>query len=141
MDRLHELAAKAAAFADLLDQNRPLFSDAVCKGSLRFRGAANVAIDPASLHPSFCAVEEQIETADVDITNYGAIVSPGTRKILRSTPSFPGGSITTWAEIRGGQSSPEVTGGRAFAGCWNNLTFCLWGCGVARGRFFLYSSL
>jgi hypothetical protein len=61
MDRLHELAAKAAAFADLLDQNRPLFSDAVCKGSLRFRGAANVAIDPASLHPSFCAVEEQIE--------------------------------------------------------------------------------
>jgi len=52
MDRLHELAAKAAAFADLLDQNRPLFSDAVCKGSLRFRGAANVAIDPASLHPS-----------------------------------------------------------------------------------------
>jgi len=27
MDRLHELAAKAAAFADLLDHNRPLFSD------------------------------------------------------------------------------------------------------------------
>ena len=112
------------------DQNRPLFSDAVCKGSLRFRGGANVAIDPASLHSSFCAVEEQIETANVDMTNYGVIVSPGTRKILRSTPSFPSGSITTWAEIRGGQSSPEVTGGKAVAGCWNNMTFCLWGRGV-----------
>jgi hypothetical protein len=60
------------------------------------------------------------------MTNYGVIVSPGTRKILRSTPSFPGGSITTWAEIRGAQSSPEVTDNRAFCGCWNNLTFCLW---------------
>jgi hypothetical protein len=26
--------------------------------------------------------------------------------------------------------APEVTGGRAFAGCWNNMTFCLWGRGV-----------
>ena len=25
----------------------------------------NVAIDPANLHPSFCAVEEQVESADV----------------------------------------------------------------------------
>jgi len=41
---------------------------------------------------------------------------------------FRGGSITTWAEIRGGQSSPELTDGRCFAGYWNNLTFC---CGVA----------
>jgi hypothetical protein len=22
---------------------------------------------------------------------------------------------------------PEITDGRCFAGCWNNLTFCLWG--------------
>jgi putative transposase len=29
-----------------------------------------------------------------------------------------------------GQSSPEVTDGRCFAGCWNNMTFCLWGRGV-----------
>jgi len=36
MDRLHELAAKAAAFADLLDQNRPLFSDAVSYRLLGF---------------------------------------------------------------------------------------------------------
>jgi hypothetical protein len=43
MDRLHELAAKAAAFADLLDQNRPLFSDAVCKGSLRFPGVPQMS--------------------------------------------------------------------------------------------------
>jgi hypothetical protein len=49
------------------------------------------------------------------------------RKILRTTPSFPGGSLTTWSEIRGGQSSPEITDGRAFAGCWNNMTFCIWG--------------
>jgi hypothetical protein len=31
------------------------------------------------------------------------------------------------AEIRGGQSSPEVTGGRVYCGCWNNMTFCVWG--------------
>jgi hypothetical protein len=42
MDRLHELAAKAAAFADLLHQNRPLFSDAGAKskGSKSTRGSA-----------------------------------------------------------------------------------------------------
>jgi hypothetical protein len=64
------------------------------------------------------------------MTNYGVIVSPGTRKTLRSTPSFTGGSITTWAEIRNPQSSPEVTDAKAFAGCWNNMTFCIWGRGV-----------
>ena len=47
MDRLNELAAKAAAFADLLDQNRPLFSDAVCKGSLRFPGVPQKLIRQA----------------------------------------------------------------------------------------------
>jgi hypothetical protein len=31
------------------------------------------------------------------------------RKILRSTPSFTGGSLMTWSEIRNPQSSPEVT--------------------------------
>jgi Phage capsid family len=89
-----------------------------------------VAIDSANLHPSFCAVEELVETANVSMDSYGVIVSPGTKQILRSAPSFTGGSITTWAEIRGAQSSPEVTDGRAFAGCWNNMTFCLWGRGV-----------
>jgi hypothetical protein len=54
----------------------------------------------------------------------------GTRKIRRFPPSFPGGSITTWAEISGGQSSPENTDGRCFAGYWSNMTFCLWGRGV-----------
>jgi hypothetical protein len=58
--------------------------------------------------------------------SYGVIVSPQTRKILRTTPSFPSGSITTWAEVRDDQSSPEVIDARAVAGCWNNLTFCLW---------------
>jgi len=43
---------------------------------------------------------------------------------------FTGGSITTWAEIRGAQSSPEVTDAKAFAGCWINLTFCILGRGV-----------
>jgi hypothetical protein len=86
-----------------------------------------VTIDPANLHPSFCAVEAQAEAANVDMTNYGVIVSPATKQLLRSTPSFPSGSLTTWSELRNPQSSPEVTGGRAFAGCWNNLTFCLWG--------------
>jgi len=113
----------------------------ICNLSFRAPGASGnqplglinvpgVAIDPANLHPSFCAVEQQIEAANVDMTNYGVIVSPGVRKILRSTPSFPSGSITTWSEIRGGQSSPQVTDARAFAGCWNNMTFCLWGRGV-----------
>ena len=57
--------------------------------------------------------------------SYGVIVSPGTRKILRSTSSFPGDLITTWAELRNPKSSPEVTDGRAFAGA--GTTFCLWG--------------
>ena len=87
--------------------------------------AQGVAIDPANLHPSFCAVAAQIEVADVDMTSYGVVVSPGTRKILRTTPSFPGGSITTWAELHNPQSSPEVIDAKAFAGCWNNMTFCL----------------
>jgi hypothetical protein len=103
--------------------NRP--DSSTCPGV-----AQAVAIDPANLHPSFCAVEAQVEAANVDMTNYGVIVSPQTRELLRTTPSFPGGSLTTWSELRNPQSSPEVTGGRTFAGCWNNMTFCLWGRGV-----------
>ena len=82
------------------------------------------------LHGSFCDLEAQIEAANVDLTNYGVLVSPGSRKILRTTPSFTGGSITTCDELTNPQSSPEVTDGRCFAGAWNNLTFCLWGRGV-----------
>ena len=85
-----------------------------------------MTIDLANLHGSFCTVEAQIEAADVSMDSYGVIVSPATRELLRSTPSFPGGSITTWAEIRGGQSSPEVTGSPAFCGYWSNITFCTW---------------
>jgi hypothetical protein len=59
-------------------------------------------------------LEAQIEAADVSMDSYGVIVSPGTRQILRTTPSFTGGSLTTWSEIRSGQSSPEITDGRAF---------------------------
>ena len=44
----------------------------------------NVAINSADSHGSFCAVEAQVEAANVDMTNYGVIVSPATRKILRS---------------------------------------------------------
>jgi hypothetical protein len=44
MDRLHELAAKAAAFADLLDQNRPLFSDAVCEGSSKWLDLSHLEV-------------------------------------------------------------------------------------------------
>ena len=58
---------------------------------------AFTAIDPANFHSSFCALEQQIENANVDMTSSGVIVLPGTRKTLRSTPSSPGGSITTWA--------------------------------------------
>jgi hypothetical protein len=64
------------------------------------------------------------------MSSNGVLVSPGVRKVLRTTPSFTNGSVTTWSEIRGGQSSPEITDGRCFAACWNNMTFCLWGCGV-----------
>jgi hypothetical protein len=28
--------------------------------------------------------------------------------------------------MRGTQSSPQITDGRGSAGCWNNLTFCIW---------------
>jgi hypothetical protein len=87
-------------------------------------------IDVSDLHGSFCDLESTIEVADVSMDSYGVIVSPGVRKILRTTPSFTGGSLTTWSEIRNGQSSPEVTDGRCFAGCWDNITFCLWGRGV-----------
>jgi hypothetical protein len=90
----------------------------------------DVAVDSANMHPSFCAVEALVEAADVSMDFDGVIVAPATRELLRSTPSFPDGSIGTWAEIRGGQSSPQVTGGKAFCGCWNNMTFCLWGRGI-----------
>jgi hypothetical protein len=64
------------------------------------------------------------------MTNYGVSVSQTTKKTLRTTPSFTCGSITTWAALTNPQSSPEITDGRCFAGCWNNLTFRLWGRGV-----------
>ena len=81
-------------------------------------------------HGSFCDLESTIEAANVSMDSYGVLVSPGVRKILRTTPSFPDGSIATWAEICGALGSPEITDGRCFTGCWNNLTFCLWGLGI-----------
>ena len=92
--------------------------------------AQGVAINSADLHGSFCALEEQIENANVSVNNYGVLVCTASKKTLRSTPSFTGGSIATWAELRNPQSSPEITDGRCFAGAWNNMTFCLWGRGV-----------
>jgi len=89
-----------------------------------------VVIDPGNLHPGFCAVVELVESSNISMDSYGVIVSPGSQQILRSTPSFPGRSITTWAELRNPQSSPEITDGRAFTVCWNNITSCLWGRGV-----------
>jgi hypothetical protein len=57
--------------------------------------AQGVAIDAVDPHSSFCALEAQIEAANVSMGSYVVIVSPQTRRTLRTTPSFPGGSITT----------------------------------------------
>lgn len=80
------------------------------------------AVDP---HSSFCALEAQIEAPDVSMDNYETIVSPQTRQTLRTTPSFPGGSLTTWSGIRCGQSSPEITDGRCVAGFGSNMMFAI----------------
>jgi hypothetical protein len=94
----------------LCQQRRESDRDGYQEGSLQrcagtrcqaARDAANVAIDPAYPHSSFRVLEEQIESADVAMDFYGVMVSPGTRKILPTTPSFPGGSLATWSEIRG----------------------------------------
>jgi hypothetical protein len=89
-----------------------------------------VAIDPANLHPSFCAVEKLIEGANVDTTNYGVLCSTDSKRILNSKPAFAGGSDSVWEKLRNPISSPEITDDRCFTGCWNNMTFCLWGRGV-----------
>jgi len=75
-------------------------------------------------------LESTIEAANVDMGAYGVLTSPGTKKILRTTPSFTGGWITTRAELTNPRSSPEVTDNRCFASCWNNPTFCLCGRGI-----------
>jgi hypothetical protein len=61
---------------------------------------------------------------------YGVIVSPGTKQFYVLNAVVPRRIFTTRAEIRGAQSSPQVIDAKAFAGCWNNMTFCLWGRGV-----------
>jgi hypothetical protein len=65
-----------------------------------------------------------------------SVRSPWPIFFARYTPNsahdaiVPRGSITTWTEICGELRPPETADGRAFAGWWNNLTFCLWGRGV-----------
>lgn len=88
------------------------------------------AIDPANLHPSFCAIEKLVEDANVDMTSYGVLTSTDSKRILNSNPAFAGGSDSVWEKVRNPISSPEITDDRCFAGCWNNMTFCLWGRGV-----------
>ena len=39
-------------------------------------------------------------------------------------------SDSVWEKLRNPISSPEVTDAKAFAGCWNNMTFAIWGRGV-----------
>jgi hypothetical protein len=89
-----------------------------------------VAIDPANLDPSFCAVEKLVEDANVNMDSYGVLTSTHSKRILNSNPAFAGGSDSVWEKLRDPIGSPEVTDDRCFAGAWNNLTFALWGRGV-----------
>jgi hypothetical protein len=58
-------------------------------------------------HSLFFDLERTIEDTNVEMDSYGVLVSPGTKKILRTSPSFSGGSITTWSELTNPQSSPR----------------------------------
>jgi hypothetical protein len=89
-----------------------------------------VPIGSTTLHPDFCALEKLIEDANVDMDSYGVLTSTDSKRILRSNPAFTGGSDSVWEKLRNPQSSPEITDGRCFAGCWSNLTFAIWGRGV-----------
>jgi|SRR6516162_4047543 hypothetical protein len=44
------------------------------QGLVGLAGVQSIAIDPANLHPSFCAGEKLIEDANFEMTSYGVIV-------------------------------------------------------------------
>jgi len=44
----------------------------------------NVAIDPANLHPSFCAVEAQIEASNISLDSYGVEMAESAAARVRS---------------------------------------------------------
>jgi hypothetical protein len=47
-----------------------------------------VAVDPANLHPSFCAIEKLIEDANVNMDSYGVLTSTDSKRILNANPAF-----------------------------------------------------
>jgi len=54
------------------------------QGLLNMSGVAQgVAIDPANLHPSFCAVEALVEAANVSMDSYGVFVGSRRRTVNR----------------------------------------------------------
>jgi hypothetical protein len=120
--------------AQTFARNRDGFAGPAANQPLGLINVAGVhqgaAIDPANLHPSFCAIEKLIEDANVDMSNYGVLCSTDSKRILNSNPAFTGGSDSVWEKLRNPISSPEVTDAKAFAGCWNNMTFAIWGRGV-----------
>jgi hypothetical protein len=65
---------------------------------------------------------------DVYPDSYGVISSPTNERELLMTPSFPGGSISTWAAIPDPKFfSPEVNDNRFFSGAWAYLCVGLFG--------------
>ena len=80
--------------------------------------------------PSFCAVEKLVEDANVGMDNYAVLTSTDAKRMLNSTPAFTSGWDSIWEKLTNPISSPQVTGARAFAGCWNNMTFCIWNRGI-----------
>jgi hypothetical protein len=64
-------------------------------------------INLSDLHGSFCDLESTIEAANVSMDSYEVLTSPGVKKILRTTPSFANGSLTTWSELRDRKVRPR----------------------------------
>jgi hypothetical protein len=100
------------------------------QGLVGLPGIQTVAIDPANLHPSFCAGEKLIEDQNVEMDSYGVLCSTDAKRILNSTPAFTGGGDSVWEKLRNPQSSPEIIDNRCFCGAWQLATICLYGTGI-----------
>src|SRR5580704_14220312 len=89
-----------------------------------------LAVDPADLHGSFCASKNWSRPRTFQWIHMASSFRRVQKRFCVRHHLFPAGRSRHGASFVARSARPEVTDAKAFAGCWNNIIFCLQGRGV-----------
>jgi hypothetical protein len=93
-------------------------------------GIWNIAIGVEPPWEDLVEAERLTEIQNVSMSNFGYIVSPTTKKVLRNGPRWPNADTTVWEALEDkfhSSNEVEADAGEIFFGAWQQLTLGIWG--------------